>query len=86
LGIREVTRAARIALLEVRRHFDFGQMLPAFSLCQQVPTLVGIVCSVLAAQRAHGAVVLYGFHFATSLQLNLRFVWAQLHYIGVAVS
>src|SRR4030081_1251756 len=87
-GVRncEVTRAARIALLEVRRHFDFGQMLPVFSLCKQLPTLVGIVCRMLAAQRAHGAVVLYVFHFATSLRLNLRLVWAQLHYIDVAVS
>jgi hypothetical protein len=86
LGIREVTRAVRITFLEVRRHLDFGQVFPVFSLCKQLPTLVGIVCCMLAAQRTHGAVVLYILHFATSLQLNLRLVWAQLHYIDVAVS
>jgi hypothetical protein len=85
-GLREVTRAARIALLEMRRHLDFGQVLPLRSLCQQLPTLVGIVCCMLAAQRTHSAVVLYVFHFATSLDLSLRLVRAQRHYIGVAVS
>ena len=53
--VRYVTRAVRIAFLEVNTQFKLGETFPVLRLGYEPATFGGIVSSPLAAQRTHCA-------------------------------
>jgi hypothetical protein len=49
-------------ILEVRRHFNVGQVLPVQRFGEELPALVRMISSLLTAKRAHCAVATNVLH------------------------
>lgn len=49
----DLVRANGVALLEVSRQLEIGQVIPVLCLCEQLPFVHAVVRGLLAAQRTH---------------------------------
>jgi hypothetical protein len=60
--LRNVTTAGGVAVFEAVGNFSFGEMLPPFSLSEQMPTIERTVRGLLAVERRKSAISRNFFH------------------------